>query len=460
MAGTIQLNYSYNKELASATERANSKSFLVAEWIDKSFEIPMYVLRNTARSFPVEELVFPTNDLILHKQKTQLIIDKVNNTPNLVFLGMLNKDCIVTHTSIGINLGFDGIKEQREYCTLAMSEPITDFKLSNMFVSVDNTMNVTMSYPLISTDGKLDGFALAGLDLQFFQQWLDFIEQDQDDVITIYDLNSRLLARNPYIEESIGIEVTEQHLNRMAKSKNETHFSHRLVSPVDGVDRVWSLRRIGDLPFMVVVGEPTTSALNSWRQLLLLYIVAGGVLFCAVLFGTREYIRNVRQANKMEHLAVTDFLTGVANRRHFINVANSNLSRSVRSGLPVALIMVDIDHFKRINDTYGHAVGDQVLISISNLLKRLCRQSDLIARWGGEEFTILLPDTEKQGAFVFAERIADEISQLELPESQKITISQGIAMHNANESFDEILKRADTALYRAKELGRNRIEFS
>lgn len=112
MAGTIQLNYSYNKELASATERANSKSFLVAEWIDKSFEIPMYVLRNTARSFPVEELVFPTNDLILHKQKTQLIIDKVNNTPNLVFLGMLNKDCIVTHTSIGINLGFDGIKEQ------------------------------------------------------------------------------------------------------------------------------------------------------------------------------------------------------------------------------------------------------------------------------------------------------------------------------------------------------------
>lgn len=341
-----------------------------------------------------------------------------------------------------------------------MSEPITDFKLSNMFVSVDNTMNVTMSYPLISTDGKLDGFALAGLDLQFFQQWLDFIEQDQDDVITIYDLNSRLLARNPYIEESIGIEVTEQHLNRMAKSKNETHFSHRLVSPVDGVDRVWSLRRIGDLPFMVVVGEPTTSALNSWRQLLLLYIVAGGVLFCAVLFGTREYIRNVRQANKMEHLAITDFLTGLANRRHFINVANANLSRSVRSGLPVALIMVDIDHFKRINDTYGHAVGDQVLISISNLLKRLCRQSDLIARWGGEEFTILLPDTEKQGAFVFAERIADEISKLELPESHKITISQGIAVHNGNESFDEILKRADTALYSAKELGRNRIEFS
>lgn len=458
VAATVQLTFSYERELELATERANGKSFLVAEWIDKSFDITKFVLRETASNFQVEELIYPTNNLLRHQQKTQLIIDKVNHTPNLVFLGMLNDKCIVTHTTIGINLGFDGVEQQREYCTLALSEPLQDFKLSNMFVSVDNTMNVTMSYPLISNDSQLDGFALAGLDLQFFQQWLDLIELDRHNVITIYDLNSRLLARNPYIEESIGIQVAEEHLNRMAKSESETHFSHRLVSPVDGIDRVWSLRRIGDLPFMVVVGEPTRSALTNWRDLLLLYLITGSILCLAILFATREFIRNMLQTDEMQYLAHTDSLTGVANRRYFIEVANNNLLRSIRNGLPVAFIMLDIDHFKRVNDQYGHAVGDQVLVDLTNLLKRLCRQSDLIARWGGEEFMILLPDTDKQGALTFAKRLADELTTLELPKNLTITISQGIAVNRENEGLEETLKRADTALYQAKELGRNRIE--
>lgn len=244
----------------------------------------------------------------------------------------------------------------------------------------------------------------------------------------------------------------------MAKSASETHFSHRLVSPVDGIDRVWSLRRIGDLPFMVVVGEPTHLALTNWRDLLLLYLIAGSILCLAILFATREFIRNMLQTDEMQYLAHTDSLTGVANRRYFIEVANNNLLRSIRNGLPVAFIMLDIDHFKRVNDQYGHAVGDQVLVDLSSLLKRLCRQSDLIARWGGEEFMILLPDTDKQGALTFAKRLADEITTLKLPKNLTITISQGIAVNRTNEDLEETLKRADTALYQAKELGRNRIE--
>lgn len=459
LTGVTFLMQSYRLALQTATDRANAQSFLVSEWINKSFELTKYVLRETAHGFDKDELVYPTNDAAHHHKKTEFMINKVSRTPNMFFLGMLNDRCIVTHTTIGINLGFDAIENDREYCQLALSEPLDQFKISNMFVSVDQTMNVTMSYPLISTEGELEGFALAGLEPSFFQQWLDLIELDHYNSITIYDLNSRMLARNPIAPERIGSQVIETHLNRMASSGTESHFSHRIASPVDGIDRVWSLRRIGELPFIVVVGEPTSTALSNWKHLLYLYLVTGSILCLAILFGTREYVLNLRKALKMQQLATTDYLTGVANRRLFNEIAQRNLSLSSRNGMPLSFIMLDIDHFKRINDRFGHDVGDEVLISLSNLLKKQCRKSDVIARWGGEEFLVLLPDTDVEGALTFSERVAQDMSLVNLPEDHKVTISQGIAVHQAGETLEQTLKRTDTALYRAKELGRDRIEL-
>lgn len=457
--GVFFLIQSHRLALESATERATSQSFLVSEWIDKSFELTKFVLQDTASRFDASELTYPTNDPILHEQKTQLLLSKVSRTPNMLFLGMFNHRCIVTHTTIGINLGFDGIEHQREYCTLALSEPLHGFKLSNMFVSVDNIMNVTLSYPLISPTGELQGFVLAGLDLSFFQRWLDLISPENHNTITLYDLNSRMLARNPAAPERIGSHLSEPHLNRMAASESEKHFSHRLVSPVDGIDRVWSLRRIGELPFIVIVGEPTHTALQSWRQLLYLFVIAGSLMCGAILFGTREYILNLYKTAALQQLARTDALTGVANRRSFNELAEKNIALSSRSGLSLCFLMLDIDHFKSINDRFGHDVGDQVLICIANLLTSLSRQSDLIARWGGEEFMLLLPDTKLSQAITFAERLATQLAQLPLQIEQKITISQGITHYQSGETLEEIIKRTDNALYRAKERGRNRIEL-
>ncbi len=457
--GISQLIHNYQSALDTATERANSRSFLVAEWVDKSFDLTKFVLRETAKNFDPSELVYPTPDPERHQQQTEELIDTVSRTPNLVFLGMLDDQCIVTHTTIGINLGFDGIEHQREYCKLALSEPLSGYKLSNMFVSVDNTMNVTMSYPLLSDDGTLQGFALAGLDLGFFQQWLDLIELDNHNSITIYDLNSRMLARNPLIVSSIGTQVTEQHLNRMASSTSERLFSHRLASPVDNIDRVWSLRRIGYLPFIVVVGEATNHALQNWQQLLILYIFAGLTLCAAILFATYEYIRNLRQAMTMRHLAITDPLTGVANRRYFNEVASLNIARNARNGLPLSLLILDLDHFKKVNDIHGHATGDRVLVDIANMLQSLCRETDVIARWGGEEFTLLLPDTDQKGATTFAQRLADSLSTYRFIDDKTITISQGIATYQPGDTIESLLKRADKALYQAKEKGRNRFEL-
>lgn len=459
-AGTAQLLASHRIAIATATERATAKGFLIAEWIAKSFDLTEYVLRDTARRFSAAELIYPSNDAALHDRKTALIVDKASGVPNLLFLGMLNADCVITHTSIGSNIGLDAQQHGREYCTLAQSEPLDAFKVSNMFTSVTNAMNVTASIPLLSPSGQLEGFALAGLDLGFFQQWLDLVELEPHNVIAIFDLNARLLARKPLVERQIGERVEEEKLNALTRSGAEALFTHRLVSPVDGIDRIWALRRIRGLPFIVVVGEETRTALAAWRQQLLLYLIGGSVLCLSVLFGSWEYVRNVRDAATMRQLATTDPLTGLANRRYFIDAAEAALARTQRSVAPLTLILADLDHFKRINDHHGHETGDRVLREVAQVLNDLSRKGDLSARWGGEEFVILLPGAALAGALAFAERLRLRIGNIASAPGQAVTLSQGMTAFRPGDNLDDLLKRADAALYRAKGAGRDRIEQS
>ncbi|EIC21807.1 sensor domain-containing diguanylate cyclase [Thiorhodovibrio frisius] len=458
-AGTTQLVASHRLAIATATERATAKGFLIAEWIAKSFDLTEYVLRDTVKRFDADELVYPSDNAGLHERKTALIIDKAASVPNLLFLGMLNANCVITHTSIGGNIGLDAQERGREYCTLAQSEPVDAFKISNMFTSVTNAMNVTASMPLLSATGQLEGFALAGLDLGFFQQWLDLVELEPHNVIAIFDLNSRLLTRKPLIASQIGQRVAEEKLNTLARSGSEALVTHRLVSPVDGIDRIWALRKIRGLPFIAVVGEETRTALGAWRQQLFLYLIGGAILCLSIVFGTREYIRNVRDAATMRELAITDTLTGLANRRHFMEAAEIALARRERTATPMTLILADLDHFKWINDNRGHATGDRVLREVASVLKDLSRKGDLAARWGGEEFVILLPGAGQGGARAFAERLRREIAALESAPGRPVTLSQGLTAWQPQDTLDDMLKRADAALYRAKREGRDRVDI-
>jgi len=157
---------------------------------------------------------------------------------------------------------------------------------------------------------------------------------------------------------------------------------------------------------------------------------------------------------KMAEMARTDGLTGLFNRRHFQERFERELRRSDRSGQHLALLLVDLDHFKNVNDTYGHQVGDVVLRSFANLLQRCIRTSDLAARVGGEEFAVLLFDTATEGALMTAERI--RTSQAE--EGLHCTLSIGVAC-TEHQKLDpaELYRRTDAALYRAKNEGRNRV---
>lgn len=179
-------------------------------------------------------------------------------------------------------------------------------------------------------------------------------------------------------------------------------------------------------------------------------IVAGSLAFLLM--------HKERADEETARLATTDPLTGVFNRRTFIELAEQELARARRSTVPLALMMLDLDHFKRVNDTYGHLVGDQVLVSFTRLIRECVRRGDLVVRYGGEEFCVLLPGTPLAAAHALAERIrATTAARMLTALPFRITVSIGLTASagGAQVGIDDLLARADEALYRAKDAGRN-----
>ncbi len=163
----------------------------------------------------------------------------------------------------------------------------------------------------------------------------------------------------------------------------------------------------------------------------------------------------------LRHVATYDSLTGVLNRRAFLDIAEAAFARLRRGGAPFSLLVMDIDHFKRINDSFGHQAGDAVLVAFTRSAQSALRTGDLFSRYGGEEFCALLPDTTGERAHAVAERLRAALSDLVVTHEGNMiatTVSIGIAEGNAGaESFDVIVAAADMALYRAKAEGRNRV---
>ncbi|MES0490645.1 MAG: diguanylate cyclase [Leptospirales bacterium] len=166
-----------------------------------------------------------------------------------------------------------------------------------------------------------------------------------------------------------------------------------------------------------------------------------------------------KQKKTLELLASRDTLTGVLNRAKFDRVAEQAIEIANRYNRELSLIMLDLDHFKSINDNYGHSMGDEILIIISGLLSASHRRSDTLFRWGGEEFIILAPETGKKTAIELSERILKIVDEQTYPKEIHMTISIGVGVHEPGDSVDTLLNKADKALYVAKDKGRNRMEI-
>jgi diguanylate cyclase (GGDEF)-like protein len=205
-----------------------------------------------------------------------------------------------------------------------------------------------------------------------------------------------------------------------------------------------------------------------WRMVSVSHEIARNLLYIMserVRYSNLVIADSLEMQRKYQRFASTDTLTGLHNRGWLDDAFDREIKRSERDELPLALIMIDVDHFKNYNDEYGHLAGDQVLITVADAIRSPLRPNDLVARFGGEEFAVLLPETTVSNAEIIAERLRDHVAtadpgMLDNRQLPAVTISLGIAGRQPGYSLDMMIAAADVAMYHAKRNGRNRVQVA
>lgn len=310
-------------------------------------------------------------------------------------------------------------------------------------------------------DGSFGGIALGTLKLSYFTRLFDRIGLGREGAINLYLRDGTRIMRHPYLEADIGVNIAGAPTFERFLAGRAGSFVGTSVR--DGVERHYAFTQVGELPLVLNVALAIDEIEAEWRAKA--FVIGGIVLaLCgltaalSLLFG-RELRRRGQMQAELARLSRTDALTGLANRRRFEEALDSACDEAGRSGRPLSLLVVDVDHFKRCNDRHGHAIGDEVLKGLACCLAASAhRPRDLACRVGGEEFALLLPDTDRAGALQVAEVLHTHVSALAVLRAGigagAVTVSVGVASGVTDAT--SLYARADAALYEAKAAGRNR----
>ena len=323
---------------------------------------------------------------------------------------------------------------------------------------------IVLSRRIDKPDGSFGGIVLATLKLSYFSRLFDQIGLGRDGGINLYLRDGTRVMRHPYNEADIGVNIAgTPNFDRFVRQRDGAFVGK---SVRDGVERHYAFTQVGDLPLMLNVAVSTREIEAAWRTKALVIsavvlALCGLTVFLSLLFG-RELRRRAAMQAELARLSLTDVLTGLPNRRRFEQDFERVWKSARRTGKPLSLLVVDADHFKRYNDRYGHAVGDEVLKGLARCLSAgVHRPDDLVARVGGEEFAVLLPDTDAAGALRIAGKIHEAVASLSVASAGigagAVTVSIGLATGHGSpgEQAEDLYRAADAALYEAKAGGRN-----
>ena len=287
------------------------------------------------------------------------------------------------------------------------------------------------------------------------EEVLRSITNAAQDAVIMIDSAGRVTYWNPAAEHMFGFaeaEVVGKDLHDLIVPERYLERAHagfsRFAASGEGpaVGRTTTLRakhRSGD-EFPVDVSLSAIKLRGQWN--------AVGIV--------RNATERVQTEERLKQLATTDALTGICNRRHFDEVLASEINRAARFSSPLSLILFDIDHFKRVNDTFGHQAGDRVLTQLAVTVGNSIRTVDLFARWGGEEFVVMLPGSDLDAGRLLAEKLRMALEKQPFSDVGQVTCSFGVAEYAPGDNADALIKKVDRCLYHAKASGRNRVETS
>lgn len=381
-----------------------------------------------------------------------------------------------------LNRPIKGNNSDREYFKHHRDNPSHDAYVSRPIKSRSTgAWIIPVSRRVNASDGTFAGVALVTLRINFFERIYDELDIGRTGAVLLARSDGTVVYRRPYDEKLIGTDLSRGAIYQALRDRGAG--SSFLVAKVDNIERLYSYRHVDAFPFYVAVGLTKDELLTHWRQSSMLIGVAA--LLINILFLTlakkmirqimirdrldeklQDYSEQLRQHNLgLQIIAHTDKLTKLANRHRFDDLLEQEFRRARRGHTPLSLILMDLDFFKQFNDHYGHPTGDACLRSAAQVLSTLIvRAGDLAARFGGEEFVVLLPNTDHKGAMAVAERIRKAVEDLRLPHCNSpagvVTASLGVATMVDRASFNsvgDLVERADKCLYAAKRDGRNRV---
>ncbi|MBC7681217.1 MAG: diguanylate cyclase [Ferruginibacter sp.] len=431
----------------------------------------------------VDELERQLADKGLNEVTMQVFLDRLEQRlPQVEALRVAQADGRVV-LGRGLNKAEGRTWADREYFGL-----LRDHTGAGLVISKPLVGRVSMQYIISFSrrynfpDGRFAGVVSAPMPISHFAQALSNFNLGASGSLILRDADLGLITRVPAIPNKaagqVGNSAVSKEFQQIVGSgaRSATYFT---AAGADGLERLSTYRRLQEAPMLVVASMAQRDYLVGWNlEVYRSVVMAGSFLVVSLLLGA-FLLRALRQAEKhqrqleaqlaristlqtlLQEQAIRDPLTGLFNRRYLDETLARDLSRAKREGHSLALILLDLDNFKRINDTYGHLAGDQVLKILSALLRKGARQSDTICRFGGEEFLVVLPnmslDQARQKVDAWRLEFAQTVIQFG-DVSLRVTFSAGVAVcpQHGGDS-DALVACADAALYRAKQAGRNRV---
>ncbi len=341
---------------------------------------------------------------------------------------------------------------------------------------------ITVSRRVEHANGSFAGVALAAISIQNFRSFYESFEIGELGSIALLNDGGTMLVRRPFDDALVGTDLKTGPVYQYYL-RNGPVGTTVITSALDNVERIYSYRHLDHYPVFVSVAFSKEEVLAGWREETIRFSLVSTIivallwilgLHLVLQIAKREHAQSELRAarddlerinGELAALALEDGLTELANRRRFDAALDEEYARAMRNETPLALIMLDVDFFKKYNDQYGHPQGDECLKKISKTLKTAsARPGDLVARYGGEEFAILLPGADTAGAVAVAERVRMAIQAINIVHAENVggavTISAGAASlipSRKNNSPADLVLAADQALYEAKKNGRNRV---
>ena len=332
-------------------------------------------------------------------------------------------------------------------------------------------------------DGQFAGVVLATIKVEHLKQVISEFEIGQHGALAMSSNEGVIMVRRPFAMADVGRTIAGSAIHQASLTRGWGTLE--TPSPVDGVERLVSFRHLKNHQMLVAVALSKHEMLKNWRattyfQTVWILVICAftGLAGAYVIRAVRERLQvelslshtrdELTHANaRLSELARYDGLTALANRRYFDEMLDKAFAQSERSGEALSLIMIDVDHFKRYNDLYGHPQGDDCLQKVAKAVQSAGRRPrDFVARYGGEEMAMILPDTDLQGAAVVAEAARSAVAELGLAHAGSsighVSVSVGVALYLPGQNKQgpgDLLKAADSALYKAKEMGRNVASF-